>query len=195
MPEALPRGDYLNPKEPTISDLGAKSLRPANPPITYLSTPILVQVVPPRMTPYEHQIILQEAMEENDATSSRSLHTPISTTTTWGMIPPNPPSSVQTIVISTPSTSGSGLIPSLAVTTASFTQSATGPPFSYRMPKIDSNSVLTYSTLQAMGLGTWSSNTPMKGSTRGTSMLYLMVGVIYLLRPPRSVVLSSNPSG
>jgi hypothetical protein len=56
-------------------------------------------------------------------------------------------------VVSTPSTSGSGLIPLLASTTVLFTQSATGPPFSYGMPDFDTNSVLTYSTLQTMGLG------------------------------------------
>jgi hypothetical protein len=38
------------------------------------------------------------------------------------------------------------------------------------MPDFDSNSVLTYSTLQTMGLGAGSSNSPMQGSTGGTSV-------------------------
>jgi hypothetical protein len=45
-----------------------------------------------------------------------------------------------------------------------------GPPFSYGMLGFDSNSVLTYSTLQTMGLGEGSSNYPMQGSTGGTSI-------------------------
>jgi hypothetical protein len=105
---------------------------------------------------------------------------------------------VQTTVVSTPSTSGSGLIPSSAMTTAPFTQSATGPPFSYGMPDFDSNSVLTYSTLQTMGLGAGSSNLPCKGllgAPQSPLMLSLTVGVTYLLHPPRSVMLSSNLSG
>jgi hypothetical protein len=112
MPEPALRGDYSNLEEPTISYLGAEALGPANPPITDLSVPILVQVVPPRVTPYERQIVLQEAMEANVATSSGSPHTPLMTATIGGIPPPNPPSSVWTIVVSTPSTSGSGLIPS-----------------------------------------------------------------------------------
>jgi hypothetical protein len=110
VPEPSPRGDYSNPEEPTISDLGAEALGLANPPITDLSAPVLVQVVPPRVTPYERQILLRAAMEANDATSSGSPRTLISATTTGGMLPPKPPSSVHTIVVSTPSTSGSGLI-------------------------------------------------------------------------------------
>jgi hypothetical protein len=148
----------LTLEEPTISDLGVEALGPANPPITDLSASILVQVVPPEVTPSERQLVLQATMEENVATSSGSPHTPISATTTGGILPPIPPSPVQTTVVLTPSTSGSGLIPSSAATTAPFTQSATGPPFSYGMPGFDSNSVLTYSTLHTMGLGERSSN-------------------------------------
>jgi hypothetical protein len=48
MLELTPRGDYLAPEEPTISDLEAKALRLANPLITNLSVLILIQVVPPR---------------------------------------------------------------------------------------------------------------------------------------------------
>jgi hypothetical protein len=51
MPEPALIGDYSNLEELAISDLGAEALGSANPPITNLSAPILVQVVPPRVTP------------------------------------------------------------------------------------------------------------------------------------------------
>jgi hypothetical protein len=54
----------LNLEEPTISDLGAEALGSYNPPVTDLSVPIVVQVVPPRVTHREHQIVLQATMEE-----------------------------------------------------------------------------------------------------------------------------------
>jgi hypothetical protein len=73
-------------------------------------------------------------------------------------------------MVLTPSTSSSGLILLPASTTTSFTQSAMGPTFSYGMPDFDSNLVLTYSTLQTMGLGVGSSNSPMQGSTRVASV-------------------------
>jgi hypothetical protein len=76
VPEPALRGDYSTLEEPTISDLGAESLGPSNPLITDLSAPILVQVVPPKVTPSERQLVLQAAMEENVATSSGSPHTP-----------------------------------------------------------------------------------------------------------------------
>jgi hypothetical protein len=56
------------------------------------------------------------------------------------------------------------------MTTDPFMQSVMGPPFSYGMPAFDSNSVVTYSTLQNMGMGEGSSNYPMQGSTRGNSV-------------------------
>jgi hypothetical protein len=60
----------------------------------------------------------------------------------------------------------------MAAITAPFTQSAMGPPFSYGMPNFDTNSVLTYSTLQTLGLGAGSSNAPLQGSMGGTSSPY-----------------------
>jgi hypothetical protein len=92
-----------------------------NPPITDLLAPMLVQVVPSRVTPYERQIVLQAAIEENAATSSGSPHTPSMDATTRGIPTPKPPSAVQTIMVSTTYTSGSGLIPSMATTTVPFT--------------------------------------------------------------------------
>jgi hypothetical protein len=76
VPEPTSRGDYSNPEELTVSNLGVEPLWLVNPPITELLMPILVQVVPPRVTPHERQIVLQESMEENGATSSRTSHTP-----------------------------------------------------------------------------------------------------------------------
>jgi hypothetical protein len=61
------------------------------------------------------------------------------------------------------------MIPSLVMTTAPFTQSATGPPFSYRMPSSGTSHVLTYSTLQNLGLGAGSFNAPLQGSMGDTS--------------------------
>jgi hypothetical protein len=107
-------------------------------------------------------------MEENVATSSESPHTASTDTTIGGILPPNPPSPVWTTVVSTSSILGSGPIPSSVETTALFTQSVAGPPFSYVMLSFDMNSVLSYSTLQTMGLGVGISNSLMQGSTGGT---------------------------
>jgi hypothetical protein len=170
MPEPAPQGDYSTPEEPTVSDLGVKSLGPANPPITDLSTSILVQVFPSEVTPSQRQLVLQVTMEENVATSSGSPHTLVSTTTAGGILPPLPPSPVCTTVVLIPSTLGSGTILSSATTIAPFTQSVMGPPFSYGILSFDSNSILTYSTLHTMGLGVGSSNDPMQGSIEGTSV-------------------------
>ena len=64
-------------EEPTISDLEAEALRPTNPLITDLLASILIQVVPPVVTPYEHQLVLQVTMEVNVATSSTGDPPPI----------------------------------------------------------------------------------------------------------------------
>jgi hypothetical protein len=123
----------------------------------------------------------------------------VMTTTGGGIVPPPPPPPVRTTTVPTPMTSGSGSIPLMVLTTVSFTQNVTGAPFSYGMPDFDSNSVLTYSTLQTMGLGAGSSNAPLQGSVAWAllplSMLFLMVGVIYLLCPLRSVACFSSQSG
>jgi hypothetical protein len=66
-------------------------------------------------------------------------------------------------MVSTTSTSHSGLIPSLAAATTPFTPSATGPPFSYGMLSSGTSPVLSYSTLQTLGLGAHSSNAPLQG--------------------------------
>jgi len=75
-------------------------------------------------------------------------------------------------MVLTTSTSASGLISSMATITTLFMQSAIGPLFSYKMLIFDTNSILTYSTLQTMGLGDGISNVPLQGSMGGTSALY-----------------------
>jgi hypothetical protein len=162
----------VNPEESTISDLGAKALGPYNPPITDLSVSVLIQIGPPRVMHNEHQIILQETMEANVATSSGSPHTPSTTATTVGILPPKSPSQVWATMVLTASTSGNGMIPSMVAITAPFMQSAMGPPFSYGMPEFSTNLVLSYSTLQTMGLGEGSSNAPLQGYMGGTSSPY-----------------------
>jgi hypothetical protein len=154
-------------EEPIISDLGVEALGLYNPPITDLSVPIVVQV-----QPYEHQVVSQAAMETNVATSSGNTHISSMTVTTGGVPPPNQPSSVRATMVSTASTSGNGLILSMVAITAPFTQSATGPPFSYGMPGFGMSTVLSYSTLQTLGLGAGSSNAPLQGSMGGTSSPY-----------------------
>jgi hypothetical protein len=172
VPDPSSREELSNLEEPTISDLGAKALKPYNSLVTNLSTQVMVQVFPPMVTHHKCQIVLQVAMEENATTFSGSAHTPSMTTTTRGILPPNSPSSIQTTMVLTACTSRSGLILSMATITAPFTQSATGPLFSYGMPGFDTNFVLSYSTLQTMGLGAGSSNAPLQGSMGGTSSPY-----------------------
>jgi hypothetical protein len=86
-------------------------------------------------------------MEKNVSTSSGNPHIPSTTITTGDFLPPNQPSLVWITMVSTASTSVNGLIPSMAVITAPFTQSATDPPFSYEMLGFDTNYVISYSTL------------------------------------------------
>jgi hypothetical protein len=111
-------------------------------------------------------------METNVDTSSGNPHIPSTDVTTGVFTPPNQPSLVQTTMKLIASTSGNGLISSIMAITAPFTQSATGPPFSYGMPGFDTNSILSYSTLQNLGLGEGSSNAPLQGSMGGTSAPY-----------------------
>jgi hypothetical protein len=108
---------------------------------------ILIQIVPPKVTSSEVHLVLREEMEANATNSSGSPCTPFTASTTGGILPPLPPSPIKTTVVSTPSTSRSGLIPLIASTTIPFTQSVTGSPFSYGMHDFDTNLVLTYSTL------------------------------------------------
>jgi hypothetical protein len=71
-------------------------------------------------------------------------------------------------MVSTATTSHSGSNPSLVATTTPFTPSAIGPPFSYGMPSSGTSPVLSYSTLQTLGLGARSSSAPLQGHIGGT---------------------------
>ena len=71
-------------------------------------------------------------------------------------------------MVLTATTSHSGLIPSFVVATTPFTPSATGPPFSYEMPSSGTSHVLSYYTLQTLGLGVGSSSAPLQGHMGGT---------------------------
>jgi hypothetical protein len=81
---------------------------------------------------------------------------------------PNLPSLVRATMVSTATTSHSGLNPSLVAATTPFTPSATGPSFSYSMPSSGTSPVLSYSTLQNLGLGAGSSSAPLQGHMGGT---------------------------
>jgi hypothetical protein len=130
-------------------------------------------------------------METNVATSSGNTHIYSTTVTTGGVPPPNQPSLVRATMVSTASTSGNGLIPSMVEITAPFTQSATGPLFSYGMPNFSTSIVLSHSTLQTLGLGVVSSNTPLQGSMGGTLAPYnsFPYGGVHI--PPSSPSLGS----
>jgi hypothetical protein len=108
-------------------------------------------------------------METNVATSSGNSSIPTTVVTIGDIPPPNPPSLAQTTMVSTTSTSSNGPIPSTMTTTAPFTLSATGPPFSYGMPRSGTSSVLSYSTVQTLFLGEERSNAPLQGHMGGTS--------------------------
>jgi len=117
---------------------------------------------------YECQTVFHIEMETNDVTSFGNSSIPTTVVTTGDFSPPNPLSLVQATMVSTATTSHSGLNPSLAAITTPFTPSATGPPFSYGMPSSGTSLVLSYSTLQTLGLGAGSSSVPLQGHMGGT---------------------------
>jgi hypothetical protein len=108
-------------------------------------------------------------METNSTTSSGNSSIPTTIVTIGGIPPPNPLSSVQATMVLTVSTSSSGPIPSMVAATTPFTQSATDPLFSYGMPSSGTSPILSYSTLQTLGLRERRSNTPLQGHTGGSS--------------------------
>jgi hypothetical protein len=57
VPEPTPREYFPAPEESTISDLEVEGFRPTNPLITDLSTPLLIQIVPPEVTSPERQFV------------------------------------------------------------------------------------------------------------------------------------------
>jgi hypothetical protein len=96
-------------------------------------------------------------------------------------------------MVSTTSSLGSGMIPYMAAITTPFTWSVTGPLFSYGMPNFDTNSILTYSTLQTLGLGEGYSNDPLQGSVGGTSAPYNTFSYGRGHIPPSSPSISGAP--
>jgi hypothetical protein len=151
------------PEDSTSLDLQATALGPVETPTTDFLAPFIVPI-----QFYECQTMLHTTMETNDVTPSGNSSIPTTVVTTGELLSPNPPSSVQATMVSTTTTSHSGLNPSLAVATTPFTPSATGPPFSYRMPSSGTSPTLSYSTLQTLSLGAGSYNTPLQGHIGGT---------------------------
>jgi hypothetical protein len=181
------------PEESTILDLEAHALSMVETPTTDFLTPFIVPI-----QFYEHHTVLHTAMETNVVTPSRNSSIPTTVVPTGEFSPPNPSSSVRATMVSTASTSLSGLIPSLVAATTPFTPSAIGPPFSNGMPSSGTSPVLSYSSLQNLGLGVGSSSAPLQGHIRGTPTpfnLSLMEEVISLLRPLHSVAHISSLSG
>jgi hypothetical protein len=108
-------------------------------------------------------------METNAATSFGNSSIPTMVVTTGDLPPPNPLSPVRATMVSNASTSSSGPIPSMVMTTTPFTPSAIGPTFSYGMCSSGTSPVLSYSTLQTLGLGAGISNASLQGHMGGTS--------------------------
>jgi hypothetical protein len=118
---------------------------------------------------YERLSVPHTTMETNIVTpfGNSSIPTPVATT---GDASPNLPSSIQATMVSAATTSHSGSTPSIAVATTLFTPSVTGSPFSYGMPSSGTSTALTHSTLQTLGLGAGSSNTPLQGQLEGITV-------------------------
>jgi hypothetical protein len=147
-----------HPEESTILDIGAKNFGLVETSTTDLSTPTIIPI-----HRYECQTMSHATMETNVVTPSENSSIPTTVVTTREFPPPNPPSPVRATMVSTASTSHSGLIPYFATATTPFTPSVTDPPFSYEMSSSGTSSVLSYSTSQTSGLVAGSSNGPLQG--------------------------------
>jgi hypothetical protein len=77
VPNSIPREYILALEETSVFDLKDEGFRPANPPITDLSVPILVQIVPPKVTTHDCHFVRRLDMGANNTTSIGSPHTPI----------------------------------------------------------------------------------------------------------------------
>jgi hypothetical protein len=144
-------------------DLEATSLGPVETPTTDFLAPFIVPI-----QFYECQTVSHTAMETNVVTPSGNSSIPTTIVTTGEHSSPNPPSSVQATMVSTATTSHSGLNPSLVAATTLFTPSVTCPPFSYGMPSLGTSPILSYSTLKTLGLGVGSSSSPLQGHMGST---------------------------
>jgi hypothetical protein len=154
-------------EESIILDLEATSLGLVETPTTDFLAPFIVPI-----QFYKCQTVSHTSMETNDVTPFGNSLIPTTVVTTGEISSPNPPSSVRATMVSTTTTSHSGLIPSLVAAITPFTPSATGPPFSYRMPSSGTSLVLSYSTLQTLVLGEGSSSAPLQGHMGSTPSLF-----------------------
>jgi hypothetical protein len=115
VPDPNPMEYFPAPEDSTISYLEDESFKPTNPLITDFFFPLLIQIVPPKVTSPKHQFVRQEMMEATSATFYRSSHTPILATMRGGVMPPLPPPPIRNTVVQTPTTSGSGIVPSMTM--------------------------------------------------------------------------------
>jgi hypothetical protein len=150
------------PEESTILDLEKATLGLVETPTTDILAPFIVPI-----QFHECQIVPHTTMETNTVTPSRNSSIPTIVATT-GESYPKLLSSVRATMVSATTMSHSGPNPSMPTTTTPFTPSAIGPPFSYGMPSSGTSLVLTYSTLQTLGLGAGSSSAHLQGHLGGT---------------------------
>jgi hypothetical protein len=150
------------PEESTILNLEVTALGSVETPTTDILAPFIVPI-----QFHERQAVPHTAMETNVVTYFGNSSIPI-TVVTIGESYLNLPSPIQATMVSTATMSHSGTNPSMAMATTPFTPNAIGPPFSYGMPSLGTSPVLTYSTLQTLGLGAGSSSTPLQGHFGGT---------------------------
>jgi hypothetical protein len=116
---------------------------------------------------YERLSVPHTAMATNVVTSSGNYSIPITVSTIGEASPNFSLLAVRATMVSAATTSHSGSTPSITAATPLFTPSATGPLFSYGMPSSSTSLALTHSTLQTLGLGAGSSNTPLQGQLGG----------------------------
>jgi hypothetical protein len=150
-------------EELTILDLEATALGLVETPTIDFLAPFIVPI-----QFYEHQTVLHTTTETTVVTPYGNSSIPTMVVTTGEISSPNPPSSIRATMVSTATTSHSGPISSLVTTTTPFTPSATNPPFSDGMPSSGTSPVLSYSTLQTLGLGAGSSRAPLQGHMGST---------------------------
>jgi hypothetical protein len=150
-------------EELTIFYLEASTLGPIETQTTNFLAPFIVPI-----QIYERQTVSHTAMETNVVTPSRNSSIPTMVVTIGEISSPNPPSSIRSTMVSTATTSHSGPNPSLAAATTPFTPSAIGPLFSYGMLSLGTSLVLSYSTLQTLGMGARISSAPLQGHMGGT---------------------------
>jgi hypothetical protein len=150
------------PEESTILDLEATALGSVETPTIDILAPFIVPI-----HFHECHTVPHTTMETNVVTPSGNSSIPTTVATTRESSH-NLPSSVRATMVSAATMSHSGPNPSMAAAITPFTPSATGPLFSYGMPSLGTSPVLTYSTLQTLGLGAGSSSAPLQGHLGGT---------------------------